>query len=363
MTQRVAIIGTGLMGGSVGLALRARGDVAVIGTDADPDNAAAAVDAGAVDAVAADLGAAVAGADLIVVATPVGQILATVRALSDVAPDGCVVTDIGSTKRTIVAEAERMLGASRPFVGGHPMAGTEGEGIASARGDLFDGALWILTPTDATDPGAYRTVHAFVSSLGARTLALDPIEHDRLVALVSHLPYAIATALMSLAAQEDDERLFQAAAGSFRDVTRTAGSNPALWKDIFATNREAVVAQLDRFVAALRTIRTAIADGRDEELDPLIAAARDARRRLPVKGERTVPDPVVVEVPIADRAGALAEVTTAVGSAGINIEDLWVDHTGSGGVLRLLVDGVPAAVRAADLLIERGFVATVVEDR
>ncbi len=362
MTQRVLVVGTGLMGGSIGLALRKAGDVHVTGVDASAEHAQDALAAGALDEIGTDLSSAASDADVIVVATPLGEILSTVSAVAQVARDGAVVTDIGSTKGTIVSEAERILGTSRAFVGGHPMAGTEGEGIASARPDLFDGALWFLTPTAETSSEAYRTVNALVSSIGARTLALDPSEHDRLVALVSHLPYAIATALMGLAAQEDDDRLYRAAAGSFRDVTRTAGSNPRVWRDIFATNREAVVGELDGFIARLAEIRDAVVDGNWDTFDRVVTTARDARRRLPAKGERAVVDPVTVEVAIADRAGALAEVTTAFGEGGINIEDLWVDHTASGGVLRILVDGVDAATRAAGFLGGRGFHATVLKD-
>jgi prephenate dehydrogenase len=362
VTRRVAIIGTGLMGGSIGLALRKAGGVHVVGVDASAEHARDALHAGALDEIADDPGTAAANAELIVVATPVGEILRTIEAVAATARDGTVVTDIGSTKQTIVAAAERILGPDRAFVGGHPMAGTEGEGIASARPDLFDGALWFLTPTSQTSSEAYRTVNTLVSSIGARTLALEPSEHDRLVALVSHLPYAIATALMGLAAQGDDDRLYRAAAGSFRDVTRTAGSNPRIWRDIFATNAGAVAAELDGFIAQLTELRDAVVGGNWDSFDDLVTRARDARRRLPAKGERAVVDPVTVEVAIADRAGALAEVTTTFGEGGINIEDLWVDHTASGGVLRILVDGEAAATRAAELLAGRGYHATVVKD-
>jgi prephenate dehydrogenase len=272
------------------------------------------------------------------------------------------VTDVGSTKATIVTEAERVLGPKRSFVGGHPMAGTEGEGIGSARPDLFDGALWILSPTKDTDSNAYREVNQLVTRLGARTLALDPAEHDRLVALVSHLPYAIATALMLLAAEDADPRLFQAAAGSFRDVTRTAGSNPRIWRDIFSTNREAVIDELDKFTSLLGRVRSAVADGDWDNFDTLVTGAREARRRFPTKGERAPVDPVVVQIGIPDRAGVLAEVTTAVGQEGINIEDLWVEHMPSGGVLRLLVDGHDTARAASELLAGRGFRTTILED-
>jgi prephenate dehydrogenase len=363
MSKRVLIVGTGLIGGSIGLGLRKAGGTIVVGTDASPSNAEAALAAGALDEVAPDVESGAADADVIVVATPVGEILSTVARIAASARPGVVVTDVGSTKSTIVAEAERLLGEGRSFVGGHPMAGTEGEGVASARSDLFDGALWILSPTEATNSDAYREVNALVTRLGAQTLALEPSEHDRLVAFVSHLPYAIATALMTLAASEGDPRLFRAAAGSFRDVTRTAGSNPRVWRDIFTTNRDAVLRELDQFASSLATLRSAVADARWDDFDALVEAARDARRRFPVKGERAPVDPVTIEIGIADRAGALAEVTTAVGESGINIEDLWVDHTPAGGVLKILVDGHETAARAAELLGRRGFRTTTIEDR
>jgi prephenate dehydrogenase len=363
MSKRVLIVGTGLIGGSIGLSLRKAGGTTVVGFDASRDNADAALASGAVHEVAADIGEGAADADVIVAATPIGEILSAVEQVARTAKEGVVVTDVGSTKATIVNEAERLLGEGRSFVGGHPMAGTEGEGIASARDDLFEGALWILTPTDHTSSDAYREVNSLVVRLGARTLALEPAEHDRLVALVSHLPYAIATALMALAGQEGDSRLFHAAAGSFRDVTRTAGSNPRVWRDIFSSNRDAVVAELDQFVAKLSSLREAVDSGDWDGFDGLVQAARDARRRFPAKGERAPVDPVVVEVGIPDRAGVLAEVTTAMGEGGINIEDLWVDHTPAGGVLRVLFDGHATAERAADLLGTKGFRTTIVEDR
>lgn len=363
MSDRVFVIGTGLIGGSIGLGLRRSGDAVVRGFDASVENAEAALSLGALDEVAPDLERGVVDADIVVVATPVGEVLPTIERVASTGGPGTLVTDVGSTKSGIVTEAERLLGSDRPFIGGHPMAGTEGEGIRSARQDLFDGALWILTPTDRTDSDAYRRANALVASLGARTLALDPAEHDRLVALVSHLPYAIATALMALAGQEGDERVFRAAAGSFRDVTRTAGTNPRVWRDIFASNREAVVRELEQFAMRLDELRSAIDLGRWQELDDIIESARNARRRFPAKGERTPGEPVTLEVAIPDRAGVLAEITTAIGQGGINIEDLWMDHTSAGGVLHLVVDGRTTAESAGELLTSKGFRVAVVEDR
>jgi prephenate dehydrogenase len=363
MSEHVLVVGTGLIGGSIGLRLRKSTDIVVRGFDATRSSAESALALGALDEIADDLESGADGAGLVVVATPVGEVLPTIQRLASAAAPGSVVTDVGSTKSGIVSEAERLLGSERAFVGGHPMAGTEGEGIGSARPDLFDDALWILTPTERTDSLAYRRVNALVASLGARSLALDPAEHDRLVALVSHLPYAIATTLMALAGEEGDPRVFRAAAGSFRDVTRTAGTNPRVWRDIFAANREAVVRELEQFGENLNRLRDAVASQRWDDVDGIIESAREARKRFPSKGERTPAEPVIVEVAVPDRPGVFAEITTAIGEGGINIEDLWVDHTGAGGVLHVVVDGRKTAQRAAELLTGKGFRTTMVEER
>jgi prephenate dehydrogenase len=342
--------------------LKRTGDAHVTGFDADAANAARARDRGALDEVVLDAASGAEAADVVVIATPVGEILAATESVARGARPGTIVTDVGSTKGTIVAEAEAVLGPERPFVGGHPMAGTEGEGIGAARPDLFDGALWMLTPTEATDPSAFRRVNGLVTGLGARTLAIDPASHDRLVARVSHLPYAIATALMAIVDDDGDERVFEAAAGSFRDVTRTAGTNPRIWHDILATNRAAVAREIDVMIAKLRTIGDALGDGDLDAVDALMAAARDARRRLPLKGERTPSSPITVEIYIPDRAGVIAAVTTALGEGGINIEDVWMDHTAAGGTLRITVDGHPNAAKAVELLASRSFRAAILED-
>ncbi|MGH7860177.1 MAG: prephenate dehydrogenase/arogenate dehydrogenase family protein [Candidatus Binatia bacterium] len=364
MGERVLIVGTGLIGGSVGLALR-RADPGYVrvGFDADPARAREAVAAGALDEAATRLASALGTADVVFVATPVGQILDVVEAAAAHTRIGTVVTDVGSTKATIVRRAEELLGEGRHFVGGHPMAGTEGEGVAAARVDLFEGALWILTPTDRSDSEAYRKVNTLVSRLGAKTLALDPSEHDALVARVSHLPYAVATTLMALAGEGGDAKVFSAAAGAFRDITRTAGSNPRIWHDILATNAEAVSRELGELADRLGSLREALETGRLDVVDDLIAAARDARRRLPMKGEREPAEPVTVEVVIPDRAGVLADVTTTVGEGGINIEDVWMEHTTAGGVLGLVVDGAAAAAKAVELLQRKGYRAALLEER
>jgi prephenate dehydrogenase len=232
MNVRLAIVGTGLVGASVGLAAKRAGVPHVGGIDADPDALALAVARGAVDLAATSIEATVADAQLVVIATPV----ATIRGLAADALGSnttCTVTDVGSTKATICAALER---ESR-FVGGHPLVGSETQGPAQASAELFDDSPWFLTPHVSTDPERYRLVQEFVGALGADTVEIEPTAHDRLVALVSHLPHALANLLVNQVGAAAES----AAPASLRDMTRVAGANPRVWVDIFLDNAEALV--------------------------------------------------------------------------------------------------------------------------
>jgi prephenate dehydrogenase len=353
--NRVAIVGTGLVGGSVGLALRRTG-VVVQGYDRDRDRAEEAHSIGAVDDVATDLPAVVDGADVVLVAVPVGQIADTVAAVLDAGASA--VTDVGSVKGPIVAEIEATRpGAAPRFVGGHPMAGSEQDGLQGADPELFMGATWVLTPTSQTDAAAFASVRALVGALGAEVLAIAPDHHDALVAVVSHVPQLAATTLMDVAATRGDEHatLLRLAAGGFRDMTRIAAGHSGIWPDICVANREAIVKALDDYVAALHRVRGLVDEGDREGLLDVLERARSARRTLPVG--TPADDPLAeLRMPVPDRPGALAEVTTLAGSMGINIVHFEIAHSveGGGGVLTLVV----AARRAAELvdgLVARGY--------
>src|SRR5438552_7594710 len=232
--RRLAMIGTGLIGASVALAAKRAGLTEVVGYDHEPQAVAAAVARRAVDSGAESLAEAVAETELAVVAAPVAQLAAQVRAVLEASPEGCTVTDVGSTK---VAVSSAALGSGR-FVGGHPVCGSEARGAEHASAELFDGATWFLTPLAATEPERYRLVHGFVSSLGATPIAVDPVAHDRLVALTSHLPHALANLLVNQAGANriDGHDPPPAAGGSLRAMPRAAGANPRIWIDIFLDN-------------------------------------------------------------------------------------------------------------------------------
>ncbi|MDQ3978005.1 MAG: prephenate dehydrogenase [Actinomycetota bacterium] len=340
---RVAIIGTGLIGGSIGLALRARG-WHVTGRDADPARAARAQELGALDAVGDDP-----EADVTFVATPVSAIVSEAR---DALQHSGVVTDVGSVKGPIVA------GVHHPrFVGGHPMAGSEQEGVEGASADLFRGATWVLTPTLDTDGDAYTRVRALVTALGGEVIALPPERHDELVAMVSHVPHLAAATLMVLAAEgaEEHAALLRLAAGGFRDMTRVAAGHPGIWPDICSQNREAIVKTLDQLTTALATMRDLVVLGDRNGLLQALERARSARASLPVRGHR--PEELAeVRVRVPDRPGVLAEVTTLLGELGVNILDIEIAHSTEGpqGVLLMIVDAEAVGlVRGA--LFARGY--------
>jgi prephenate dehydrogenase len=340
--KRAQVVGTGLIGGSIGLALKASG-WHVTGTDRDEAFAARALELGAVDAVGEDP-----GAELTFVATPVG----TVAEVAKGRPG--VVTDVGSVKASIVA------GVDHPqFVGGHPMAGSEQEGVDGSRADLFQGAVWVLTPVSSTDPEAHALVRSTVTSFGADVVELPPERHDALVAVVSHVPHLTAVSLMGLAAERSEEHvaLLRLAAGGFRDMTRIAAGHPGIWPDICAENRDAITDTLDRLIEELGRVRSEVAGGDRDGLLATLSRARAARVNLPV---RVTPSSVVeVRVPVPDRPGVLAEITTLASALAVNIHDLEIAHSAEGqaGVLLLFVDA-DHAERFSGGLVDRGYKPT-----
>jgi prephenate dehydrogenase len=341
--RRAQLVGTGLIGGSIGLALRARG-WHVTGRDLDGARAARARELGALDAVGDD-----ADAELTFVATPVLAVAAEARAAL---ARGGVVTDVGGVKAPVVAAVDHAR-----FVGGHPMAGSEQEGVDGADGTLFEGATWVLTPTVDTDPAAYALVRSAISSLGADVVALAPERHDALVAVVSHVPHLTAATLMGLAADRAEEHaaLLRLAAGGFRDMTRVAAGHPGIWPDICAENRDAIVEMLDRLIGALADTRDIVAKSDRNALLAALEHARAARVNLPGRAVR--PEELVeLRVPVPDRPGVLAEVTTLASELAVNIEDLEIAHSAEGprGVLVLVVEA-QAADRVRDALVARGY--------
>ena len=342
--RRAAVVGTGLIGGSIGLALRRKG-WHVTGDDHDPGIAARALELGALDAVGRDP-----DADITFLATPVRAVADAARAA--LAGSGGIVTDVGSVKASIVGAVD-----DPRFIGGHPMAGSEQDGIDGAHADLFAGAVWVLTPTATTDDAAFAALRAVIAELGADVVALAPDHHDALVAVVSHVPHLTAASLMRMADDRSTEHraLLRLAAGGFRDMTRIASGHPGIWPDICAENRTAIVDVLDGLLAALTEVRGIVADDDRSGLLAVLEQARSARANLPTRLSG-VGDLCEVRIPVPDRAGVLAEVTTLAGTLDVNIADLEIAHSSEGdrGVLILVVEA-HAADRLRSGLVDHGY--------
>ncbi len=284
--MRAAVLGVGLIGGSIGLAARQRLDAEVVGWGPRRATLDRALELGAIDRAAGSIEEACADAELVFCAGPVAALSDLAEAALAASGPETVVSDAGSTKRGIVAA----LGEDERFVGGHPLAGAETAGVENARADLFEGASWYLTPTERTDGALYDRLQRAIAGLGARPRGIDAAAHDRVMATVSHLPHVLADVLAAQAAAElthDAERLPEVGP-SFRDATRVAGSNPAIWGDIFAANGDAVLAAIDDAVARLGEARELIAAGDPEAIAAWHARAADSRAELdqgPDRGE------------------------------------------------------------------------------
>jgi len=279
--RELAIVGVGLLGGSVAKAARA-GRLArrLVGIGRDAGRLRPALEDGTLDAVTTDLAEGVRGADFVLLAAPVLAIEGLLEQVGRAAPNGAVVTDVGSTKRNIVRAAERLY-AGRPlaFVGSHPLAGSEQSGYKVARVDLFQGATVVVTPTEATELTALKRTTEFWEALGARVTSLDPETHDRTVAAISHLPHLVACALVDGARRVEPAALELAARG-FRDTTRIAAGDPDMWTEIFLANRDALSASVAAFREALADLERVIAAGATDELHAVLARIKAMREGL-----------------------------------------------------------------------------------
>ncbi len=350
---RLAVVGTGLVGASVALAAR-RAGTRCRGFDEDRSTLEWAGALGAVEA-ASSLAGAVAGAELVVVAVPVGAAPGVVQETLAAAPEA-VVTDVASTKRAL-AEIRHPR-----FVPGHPVAGGATGGPGRATPDLFDGATWFLTPDEAAAAESVALVEDFVTSLGARPVRVDAPAHDRLLALTSHLPHALANVLMLrvAAAAADDDAPLSFAGASLREMTRVAGANAAVWSDIFLENSDELGRALAGFRESLDALEEALATDDRARLEASIAAAAAARARMESFAYRTEPARLNrIRVRVPDRPGVLARITQILGAASINIEDFELRHVSPeyGGVLVILVAGSDNAAKARELLRREGYAA------
>jgi prephenate dehydrogenase len=343
----VAVVGVGLIGGSIALAARELGSD-VRGWDPGDGVLDRARERGVVSVACGSIAEAVAGADVAFVAVPVGMLPETIAAVLAAAGEDCVVTDVGSTKRSVVAAID-----DPRFVGGHPLAGAETAGVEHARADLFQGATWYLTPTEWTGGILYERLHRLLIELGAHPAALDADTHDALLATVSHLPHVLANVLVARAARvlsDEGERL-PATGPSFRDATRVAGANTDIWRDIYLANADALVEAIDDTVRRLAEVRDALVAGDGDAVAAWNDGARDERRRL-LEADLAGGEVHELRVAVPNRPGVVASVALALGRAGVNILDmaLYPASDMSSGTVAIWVAGAERADEAQAVL-------------
>jgi len=347
------LAGVGLIGGSIGLGLHQRFLARrVIGLDPDPVALEAARGMGVIDEAKLEPGSWLAQADLVVLATPVRTLERLARELAPFLRPDALVTDVGSVKAPLVAALSDLR-----FVGGHPMAGSERDGVLNADAALLENAVWVLTPDASTDSEALRSVSELVTGLGARAIEVAPELHDQLVATVSHLPYLAAVALTKAVGEaEERDLLALLAAGGFRDLTRVASGSPRMSRDMVVANRDAVRTALRAFSAQLAAVAAML-----DEPAALLEVAEQAKRQrdaLPIVRRSLLPARHEVVVAVPDRPGELMRITGALGAAGVNIKDIEVlGVRESGGAMRLAFADHESLVRGTEALRAAGYEA------
>jgi prephenate dehydrogenase len=352
--MRIAILGAGLIGGSIGLAAKEHlDDAEVAAFGRSPERLEHARELGAIDIAAGSLEEALDGADACFACGPVGVLPEQVGAALAAAGPDCVVSDVGSTKRNVVESTD-----DERFIGGHPIAGAETSGVEHARADLFEGAAWYLTPSERSSGLLFERLHRLIAALGARPVTVDPGTHDRLVAVFSHLPHVVANVLASQAAQrlsQHGETLRQVGP-SFRDATRVAGSNTAVWTDIYRSNREAIREELQQLVSAVEEVMGFLDLDAEQALAQWNDTARDDRKGLLDAGQASG-EVHELRLTVPNRPGIVAQVALALGRGDVNIVDMALAPAPDmqSGAMTLWIAGDSQAARAAELIGALGF--------
>lgn len=359
MKTTIAIVGAGLLGGSLAAAFKQQSDdYEVVGYNHNPGAVAEGIARGIMDRAAESIEEAAADADVVFICVPVGYIPEFSIRAAKAAKPGAIITDVGSTKTTIVAEVEPQVPAGVHFIGGHPMAGSEKTGVAAANPALFKNAHYLLTPTLKTDMVAYKKLHSMLTSIGANVLAIEPQKHDRAVAIISHLPHMLAAVLMNLASSETNhtENVLMLAAGGFKDTTRIAAGSPRMWIDICLDNRDAILYSIDKMGDMLSALRSEIDSADRDAIADMLERAQKGRLNLPAALGKEIGQLYEIYIPVSDKPGVISDITLTVGQLGVNIEDIEILHaTEHSGTLRLMIPEKDNADRVAKALIERGY--------
>ncbi len=361
--KKITVIGLGLIGGSLALSLKNLSkDFIISGYDANLDSLNIARYRKIIDEIASDYKSAVKDSDLIIIATPVSEIVKVVNKIKNNLKKGAIVTDVGSAKEKIVKQINNILPDNVIFIGGHPMAGSENEGVLSATPDLFRNAFYILTPTSNTVTRPLMALHSLFTKMGSKVITISPKEHDKIVALISHLPHVLSTNLVDLIDKEQNEikNLFKLCAGGFRDMTRIAASNPKMWLDISMENKKEIIEVLEEYMDYLNKFKESLKNDDSEYIKKHYLKAKEARMNLPKYVDKDISKLFEIRIAIPDKPGVLSDITLAISSSGINIEDISIFHSteySGGGILKILVQGENAGSLAKEAVEKIGYEA------
>ncbi len=366
--ENIFIIGVGLIGGSIALAIKqsAIDRITITGFDIDNESIQYAIEKGIIDQSVKDIKEGVKNADLVIICTPVEVFREVISKIALSQKRDVIITDTCSLKSEVVRDAISILPYPENFIGGHPMAGSEKGGVRAASPHLFKNRVYFLTPDEKTGAAALRSATWLVNVLGARMIAINPEEHDQLVAFNSHLPHIIAWVLMKSVVDKAGGYKEVAAAfsgGSFRDATRVALSNPELWKHILLKNKQNLVKAINVLMSELKSFTEALDKGDINVLSNFIEEARSARFKL-TEPEGLKPEEMFeMSIIIENQPGELARVTTILGKAQVNIENLEIVHGEGQGTLIVTVRGKETLKRGKEALKKNGYeVLTEVEE-
>lgn len=355
---QVAIIGLGLIGGSLGLAL-VRAGFTVSGWDHHPETIKEAFQSGAINHLPDDFRDAVAEASVVFIATPVDSIAATIKSCLPYVRPGTVFSDLGSIKQNVLEEVFSILPSLYHFVGGHPMSGSEQHGIRAADPFLFQNAAYIIIEDSRTASQAVEVVVKLIESTGAQIIRLSAAEHDRIVGMVSHLPHLIAATLAKTAGEAETIHpgTLSLAAGGFRDTTRIAMGSPEVWHGIIFGNLQQVIKAIDAFQDELDHLKEILRSGAKHQFKEFLSAARETRRQIPAKNKGFLSLLHEMVVTIEDRPGTIVSVLECLAEEGLNIKDIEILRVreGSGGTLRLALESDAAVDRGVKVLERNGF--------
>jgi prephenate dehydrogenase len=363
MPDKIAVLGIGLIGGSLALGLKERTNSYVIGFDISEQDLQFAKAIGAIDEGTTELEEAVKDADVVIIALPVGKIKQAIEELSRLPlKDNCIVTDVGSTKAEIVRSGQKLSERGIVFIGGHPMAGSHQSGIKAARSLLFENAYYVLTPEPHTSLAAVQKLSRLLTlATKAELVIMDPVHHDRIVGAISHLPHIIAAGLVNMVGDynEDNEWFHRLAAGGFRDLTRIGASHPIMWRDVLLTNRNELIKLMDDWLDQMSRVRSAIIEKDPDRIERFFTRSKAIRGGLPDRRKGMLERRYTLYIDVPDRPGIIGKVATLLGEKQINISNLEVmeNREEIPGVLKLTFKkemhyrNAVEALRAADYLV------------